>query len=622
MKRVQWFLCLLVAAAVMLLTTGCPAQKAETALYIYVIGSDLESVGGYASQDLQELCAASPQTIPILIQTGGAQTWKNEVLDSKTPQRFTIQNGKLTHLQTLPATSMAQTETLSDFLRWASKRAPARRCGVIFWDHGGGTAMGFGCDELHPYDTLTISDFRDAFQTAKLHAEFVGFDACLMGTLETASMLADCTDYLIASEDTEPAGGWYYTDWLAALDKEPSMAVEALGKQIIEDSVAHAPSEEAVTLSLIRTAKARTAAGGLAAFLATQTQDLSANYPVLTSARCRATELGENGFDQIDLLSFLKATGAEETLCQQVQRSISVSCSNVADTCGLAFYFPFRIPESYSQVRSHLDGTQVALDAFLSVRAYASSLGKGPTIPAQLTGYADDDFSIDLTLEDWYSQTVGERGYHAESSLFSEESFRLTQKNHLLSLPLSEKQTESLFSSEMEIWLEDEEEYLLFGTFPTEPNSNGVSASYTRTWPSLDGKLPIPFFALSKGENGLTGYTTATLNNDADIELLMTWNGDEIQIKGYRYATQDEELAFPARNLLPLQPGDNLTFYCPAFSKGGYYNAICYVGETQTLGDTITPAQASIERSTHLFAGFRLEDLYGRVLWTEPCFLP
>ncbi|MCR5235609.1 MAG: hypothetical protein K6E34_00220 [Lachnospiraceae bacterium] len=38
----------------------------------------------------------------------------------------------------------------------------------------------------------------------KGHFDFIGFDACLMATVETAYMLSPYADYMIASEEFEP----------------------------------------------------------------------------------------------------------------------------------------------------------------------------------------------------------------------------------------------------------------------------------------------------------------------------------------------------------------------------------------------------------------------------------
>ena len=67
--------------------------------------------------------------------------------------------------------------------------------------------------------------------------DFVGFDACLMATAETGLMLNSYADYMIASEETEPGIGWYYTDWLTALSKNTSMPTTEIGRNIVDSFV-------------------------------------------------------------------------------------------------------------------------------------------------------------------------------------------------------------------------------------------------------------------------------------------------------------------------------------------------------------------------------------------------
>lgn len=47
--------------------------------------------------------------------------------------------------------------------------------------------------------------------------ELVGFDTCLMATVDTAYTFCDLAKYLVASEETEPANGWYYSQWVGTL---------------------------------------------------------------------------------------------------------------------------------------------------------------------------------------------------------------------------------------------------------------------------------------------------------------------------------------------------------------------------------------------------------------------
>ncbi len=61
-------------------------------------------------------------------------------------------------------------------------------------------------DEQNGYDSLSLNEMALALENSlasKTPFKFIGFDACLMGTVETAYVLRDYADYMIASQDQE-----------------------------------------------------------------------------------------------------------------------------------------------------------------------------------------------------------------------------------------------------------------------------------------------------------------------------------------------------------------------------------------------------------------------------------
>ena len=55
-----------------------------------------------------------------------------------------------------------------------------------------------------------------------------------MATVDVAYTFCDLSRYLVASEETEPANGWYYSHWLGALARNPSMDGAILGRVICD----------------------------------------------------------------------------------------------------------------------------------------------------------------------------------------------------------------------------------------------------------------------------------------------------------------------------------------------------------------------------------------------------
>lgn len=224
------------------ISTPEPNAEAGTwAIYWYLCGSDLESNGGFATSDLMEMMeVALPENVRVIIQTGGAKTWQNNVVDADILQRYVYDSEGLTLVDELPPASMGDAATLTDFLRYCKQNYPAEKTAVLFWNHGGGSVSGAAFDERYGYDSLTLDEMQTAFGRVweadenNPPLELVGFDTCLMATVDVAGTFAGTARYLVASEEVEPANGWDYTGWLGALAADPAMDGAALGEVICD----------------------------------------------------------------------------------------------------------------------------------------------------------------------------------------------------------------------------------------------------------------------------------------------------------------------------------------------------------------------------------------------------
>ena len=193
-----------------------------------------------ATRDLQEMLAAEVgDQVNLIILTGGSTNWRNNLVSSKTHQLWQIRNGKLKCLSENEGTaSMTNPATLSAFIQKTAQNFPADRYGLILWDHGSGSVSGYGYDELNPRSgSMSLAGINQALTNGGVKFDFVGFDACLMATVETALMLDAHADYMIASEETEPGYGWYYTGWLNLLNGNTSVDTVTLGRKIVDDFV-------------------------------------------------------------------------------------------------------------------------------------------------------------------------------------------------------------------------------------------------------------------------------------------------------------------------------------------------------------------------------------------------
>jgi len=233
------------------------------AVYWYLCGTDLETKWGCATADLEEMLEVTlPDNVTVVIETGGTKTWQNNVMNDGKRERFVYTGDKLEKVQSLPPASMGDPNTFAQFLYYCNDNYPAEKQMVLLWDHGGGSLVGMEVDMLHDNDILTLPEFREAIKATPAASgayEVVGFDACLMATVDMVEILRGSARYLVASEEVEPGIGWDYTGLYSALAKNPTMDGAQLGKAICDSYYAacgkHASAAE-VTLSVVDIARA------------------------------------------------------------------------------------------------------------------------------------------------------------------------------------------------------------------------------------------------------------------------------------------------------------------------------------------------------------------------------
>lgn len=204
-------------------------------ILVYMNGSNLESDRGQATKAINEMLKVSgDEKFPgtFIVETGGTKTWHlNELANTKN-RRFVIEDGKIQQMTELPDNSMGNSDNFKEFLSYGISK-PAKHYILIFWNHGEGSLKGFGFDELNKNDTLTLKEMDNAFKGTGIKQKFdlIGFDTCLMSTIETAQMLSPYGNYMLASQETEKQGGWNYSVFATLAQKD--ITIEKLAKSIL-----------------------------------------------------------------------------------------------------------------------------------------------------------------------------------------------------------------------------------------------------------------------------------------------------------------------------------------------------------------------------------------------------
>ncbi len=325
--------------------------KDSVTLMVYMIGSDLESQSGMATSDLNEMLygGLSNEKLNVIVETGGCRRWRNSVIKAKKLQRWSLTGQGMELLEESQSSPMTDEDELSDFIQFCKTKAPADRYMLIFWDHGGGSVSGFGYDETYPNDSMNIGEISTALKKGGVKFDLIGFDACLMATLETAIAIEPYADYMIASEESEPGTGWYYTNWLKLLNENTSTNTLNLGRQICDDFTAKNvmyASSTGTTLSVTDLAEVdNIVQKRLAAFgkgIADQLK--SKDYQTVAIARNDSREFASSSrLDQIDLVDFCSRLNSDESkeLASAVKSAVKYNrVSRISNAYGLSIYFP------------------------------------------------------------------------------------------------------------------------------------------------------------------------------------------------------------------------------------------------------------------------------------------
>ena len=356
MKKVRFLFWPVLLLCLLLAGIAC-AEK--TTLMVYMCGSNLETEYALASRDLQEMMNSGYDrtSTEILILAGGSRKWGNGLNSDAThvcrvsPSMTLVDTG-LTNRNM----NLGEAETLSWFLRCGAEKYPADRYALILWDHGGGPMTGVCWDELHSGDHLTVFELRDALKNSPFRdqpLEWIGFDACLMSSLEVACQIAPYANYMIASQEREPGTGWTYS-FLKGMETDRTGG--ETGRRIIDAYLDNPDAGRAdKTLSCIDLRRTRDLSEALEGFFTAQGGQVTRkNFPNLSRLRTESLSFGVNragessSYDLVDLGGLLKLFQADGDLMGKLEEAVVYSRSNMPGATGLSVYHPLLNTRDYA----------------------------------------------------------------------------------------------------------------------------------------------------------------------------------------------------------------------------------------------------------------------------------
>lgn len=645
--------------------------KDQVTVMVYMCGTDLESESGMASADIEEMAEARfGDNVNLLIYTGGCTDWKISGISNRANQIFQLRQGNIVCLMdNMGNDSMTNPKTLSSFINYCNDNFPANRNNLILWDHGGGSVSGYGYDQRHKTDgSMSLADIDKALSDSNVKFDFIGFDACLMATAETALMLDKHADYMIASEETEPGIGWYYKNWLTKLGRNSSLSTLDVGKIIVDDFVSTCSQKcpgQKTTLSVVDLAEfSATVPPALSDFAKSISSKLTnQEYQEVSDARYLTREFAKNSrIDQVDLVNLSDNMNIAQgnILSRTVRKAVKYNrtSSNITNAYGVSIYFPYqrtsdvdRACETYSKIGIDAEYSncirqfasietsgQIASGGMLSPLSSLLGTGVSPGSSASthviselisgfLKGNSDKIIpGIDQSNSDFLKDSpLSENDtalYIASNSFNTGNLVWQYQDDKKYTISLPESQWILVHKLDKNMFLDDGEGFIDLGldNVYSFDGDGDLIADTDHSWISINSQI-VSYYHTDTIDNGedytISGYVPILLNgNRADLLLSFDNHTPEGFVAGANMQYKDGETQTIAKNFTEIKVGDTIDFISDYYSYNGEFIDSYLIGEQITVTDGLRVTDTLIENSKVKIA-YCFTDIYNQKYWTE-----
>ena len=625
-------------------------------IMVYMCGADLESQYGMAVNDLVEMAGATmSDKVNVIVFTGGTTKWNTDVISSKYNQIIKIAgNGQISYLIENAGTgTMLDADNLTSFIEYCADNFPANRYALIMWDHGGGSISGYGYDEKYPdVNPMTLADIDKALTDADVAFDFVGFDACLMATAETAIMLGEHADYLIASEESEPGIGWYYTDWLSKLAKNTSMPTVEIGKNIADDFVYHSKTEakgQPATLSVVDLAEIQDIIPSkLSAYSLATEQLISNDFNTVAAARNGSREFAPDCYiDMVDMIDMTSQINTPEAL--DLTRSLmsavkyNNTTSDMSNAYGLSVYFPYRSLKYVNmalQVYDEIEMDKNYANCVRSFATYASSgqIAGGGSSSAynSFNGYDTSGYA-NMTSEQFLFTLLEQfvEGYYDDYSWYDRSKTadiaKYISRNHFDGdlnwkdgkITLTKQQWDLVDTLRLNVFIDDGKGYIELGKdaiYTIEDGSLLEPEDMTWMAASVDNQnwQLVPYYHLYQTEyDDMTTYMgrIPVIYNGDYANLVTLISDDEFEVVGVLMDYR-EEVDVVAKTLTELSEGDEIEFICDYYDYDGNYSRSFVLGDKIVIKDNLY--LGDIELKDHnILASYEFKDVYQQAYYSS-----
>ena len=324
---------------------------ADWTFMTYISDSDLEY---FAIEDMVEMeRVGSTDKVNIVVQIDrwdgyDKPDWNDDSNgDWETAKRYLItKENKGDHvigstaIEDIGEINTGDPDELVEFVQWAQANYPAEHYALNIWNHGSG-ATGVAYEQSCPdycweygneADKLELSEIDAALNEITNNGEnkldIVGFDACLMATIEVVEAVAPYSDIMIGSEILEPGDGWDYS-FLQLIVDNPSASPEQLGAKIVDTFVAQGQtSDQSYALTMLNMTIAEYAINSINALA--ELKDSTTLISDLEAIRYNSihVESGDSS-SAVDLLHMLTSL-SQYTSSYEVKMAANQAAANVS----------------------------------------------------------------------------------------------------------------------------------------------------------------------------------------------------------------------------------------------------------------------------------------------------
>ena len=336
-----------------------PSAEGSWTVMVYGLGdNNLEDALLADMREMRRVTADVPE-LTFIVLADRSDSYTDEDLgrvgDWTSTKVVEISGSSFTELDDWGESNLGDSDVLAQFMTAAVQASPADHYALVLWDHG--SMSGIGPDESHT-DVLESWEIAVGLEIGLAESgiglDFIGFDACLMASLEVASVVSPYANYMIASEEYEPNDGWEY-DGFRYIGTDNATVV-GLGESLLQAYFdTSAPGNPTVTLSMLDLRRYDEFAAALGEFTGMALDTIDTSAVVIGRRRDKAVKFGADpdpmkDWFMVDLGGLLnRLARAEIPISAEAQRAadlleeivvvnITGPASNGAR--GLAVHFP------------------------------------------------------------------------------------------------------------------------------------------------------------------------------------------------------------------------------------------------------------------------------------------